>query len=109
MTQSPLLIGELSRETGCNIETIRYYERIGVLPPAARGGRYRCYYAQDASRLRFICRARTRAFSLEEVRTLLDRAKEGGVRSCGKVRTLAVGHLQAVQQRIASLQNLSAT
>ena len=106
MTQSPLLIGELSRETGCNIETIRYYERIGVLPPAARRGRYRCYHAQDVSRLRFICRARALGFSLEEVRTLLDLAREGGVRSCGKVRTLAAGHLQAVQQRIASLQSL---
>ena len=102
-----LLIGDLSRQTGCHIETIRYYERIGVLPTASRRGRYRCYQAQDVARLRFICRSRELGFSLEEVRTLLDLAKQGGVRSCGRVRALAADHLEAVRQRILSLQKLA--
>ena len=66
-------IGELSRRTGCKIETVRYYERIGLLPKARRegGGRFRRYDGDDVARLRFIRRARQLGFTLDEVRGLL--------------------------------------
>jgi MerR family regulatory protein len=56
---APIQIGELSRQTGCNIETIRYYERVGLLPrPPRSAGRYRLYDTGDVRRLAFVCRAR---------------------------------------------------
>jgi MerR family mercuric resistance operon transcriptional regulator len=71
MAQRGLPIGELSRRTGCNVETIRYYERIGLLPPPARNGRYRSVSAGDEARLVFVRRARELGFTLEEIRALL--------------------------------------
>jgi len=63
-------IGELSRRTGCNIETIRYYERIGLLPaPVRSDGRYRLYDTADLRRLSVIRRARELGFTLDEVRS----------------------------------------
>ena len=69
MAQSAgIQIGELSRRTGCNIETIRYYERIGLLrEPARSAGRYRVYDTGDVRRLAFIRRARELSFKLDEV------------------------------------------
>ena len=65
-----IAIGELSRRTGSNIETIRYYERIGLLPKARRekGGRFRRYDSDDIARLRFIRRARQLGFTVGDVR-----------------------------------------
>ncbi|MHB0734331.1 MerR family transcriptional regulator, partial [Roseomonas mucosa] len=70
MGQSGVAIGELSRRTGCNIETIRYYERIGLLPIPARRGRYRLFGEEDIRRLRFVRRARELGFTLNEVGAL---------------------------------------
>ena len=70
-------IGELSRRTGCNIETIRYYERIGLLPRPDRRGTYRQYGAADVSSLTFIRRARDLGFALSEIRALLRLAGQG--------------------------------
>jgi DNA-binding transcriptional MerR regulator len=65
-------IGKLSHLTGCNIETIRYYERIGLLSPPPRSlSRYRLYDVADVRRLMFVRRAREVGFSLDEVRALL--------------------------------------
>ena len=64
-------IGTLSQRTGCNIETIRYYERVGLLPAPARSpGRYRLYGTAQLKQLTFIRRARALGFSIDEVRTL---------------------------------------
>ncbi len=105
MTRSGgIQIGELSRRSGCNIETIRYYERIGLLPPAARSiGRYRVYETVDVRRLGFIRRARELGFKLEEVRALLALSAnaEG---ACAEVRELAAGHLAEVRAKIVDLQ-----
>ena len=60
MGHDGIAIGELSRRTGCNIETVRYYERIGLLPTPARRGRYRTYGTEDVGRLAFVRRARLR-------------------------------------------------
>ena len=68
MPQAGLGTGEFSRRTGSNIETIRYYERIGLLPLPERRGRFRRYGTADVARLAFIRRARELGFTLGEVR-----------------------------------------
>ena len=65
MADQAIPIGELSRRTNCNIETIRYYERIGILSVPPRRGRYRSYGAEDVGRLGFVRRARELGFTLE--------------------------------------------
>ena len=107
MTSSTTLpIGELSRRTGCNIETIRYYERNGMLPSPSRRGRYRSYGDQDVARLSFVRRARELGFTLEEVRALLGLAAAGGEASCSDVRDLAATHLKDVRDRISDLRRM---
>ncbi len=102
----PLTIGVLSKRTGCNIETIRYYEKIGVLPKAQRqNSGYRQYAEGDVRRLTFVRRARELGFSLEDVRALLRLADEKE-RSCDKARRLAVHHLRDVRQKVADLRSI---
>ncbi len=97
-------IGELSRRTGCNIETIRYYERIALLPaPARSAGRYRVYDPADVRRLAFIRRARELGFTLDEVRTLLALSADDGRGACADVHELAAIHLAAVRAKIVDL------
>lgn len=100
-----LRIGELSRQTRCNIETIRYYERIGLLPPPPRIGRYRSYGTSDVQHLRFIRRARELGFTLDEVRALLALAP-AAEEACGQVRELAEAHLLDVRAKIAALRSM---
>ena len=103
-----IAIGELSRRTRCNIETIRYYERIGLLPqPRRNAGRYRRYDADDVGRLRFIRRARQLGFTLDEVRALLRLAAGEGEDLCGQARKLAAAHLTEVRAKIADLQAMA--
>jgi MerR family transcriptional regulator, mercuric resistance operon regulatory protein len=98
-------IGELSRRTGCHIETIRYYERIGLLPaPVRSGGRYRLYDATDFRRLSFIRRARELGFTLDEVRTLVSLSANDGQDACANVRELAENHLVEIRAKIADLR-----
>lgn len=100
-----IAIGELSRRTECNIETIRYYERIGLLPPALRpGGRYRRYDADDIARLRFIRRARQLGFTLDEVRAFMRLAGTEGEDACADARNLAVAHVADIRAKIADSQ-----
>jgi MerR family mercuric resistance operon transcriptional regulator len=96
-------IGELSRRTGCNIETIRYYERIELLPRPDRRGSYRQYGAADVSSLTFIRRARDLGFTLDEIRALLRLAGEGRA-ACADARDIAATHLRDVRKRIADLK-----
>lgn len=105
MADTAIQIGELSRRTGCNIETIRYYERIGLMPAPPRRGRYRSYGAGDVGRLGFVRRARELGFTLDEVRALL-RLAAGGEASCAEVRVLAAAHLGDVRGRIADLRRM---
>ncbi len=101
---APLAIGTLSKRTGCNIETIRYYERTALLPAPARSpGGYRLYGAAHLKRLAFIRRARTLGFSIEEVRTLLDLADHRR-RPCAEARIVAAAHLDDVRAKIADLK-----
>jgi MerR family mercuric resistance operon transcriptional regulator len=99
-------IGTLSRLTGVNIETIRYYERIKMLPapPRTASGR-RVYGSEDARMLRFIRRARELGFSLDEIRALL-RLRTPGQASCGEVRNIATHHLEDIRAKIHDLTKL---
>ena len=97
---------DLSRATGCNLETIRYYENIGVLPePPRNPNGYRCYDDAHVSRLNFIMRARDLGFSLEEVRSLLALV-DGGINTCAEVQKLANGHVENVRNKIADLSRI---
>jgi MerR family transcriptional regulator, mercuric resistance operon regulatory protein len=101
-----IAIGRLSKHTGTNIETIRYYERIGLLPaPPRSSGGYRLYGTDHLKRLNFIRRARALVFSIGEVRTLFRLADERQ-RPCGEVRVVADAHLKDVRARIADLRRM---
>ena len=102
----PIAIGGLSKHTGTNIETIRYYERVGLLPaPARSSGGYRLYGTDHLKRLTFIRRARALGFSIGEVRTLLRLADERK-RPCAEVRVVADAHLKDVRAKIADLRRM---
>lgn len=99
-------IGELARATGTKAETIRYYERIGLLPsPPRTSGNYRDYAARHVSRLAFTRRARELGFSIEQVRALLELADRKD-QSCAAVDAIAREHLAEVKRKIASLTAL---
>lgn len=100
--------GEVSERAGCNIETVRYYERIGMLPPPPRSeGGHRIYDQDHLKRLKFICRSRELGFTLKQVRGLLKLVDEGGG-SCEEVRTIALDHLDVIRKKVADLQTLEA-
>lgn len=98
--------GRLARRTGCNIETVRYYERIGMLPepPRSQGG-HRIYGEPHLRRLRFIRRSRELGFSLEEIRGLLGLV-DGGAYSCGEVKALTLDHVVDIRGKIADLRRM---
>lgn len=101
-----LRIGDLARATGTTVETIRYYERIGLLAkPGRTEGNYRAYGARDLKRLNFIRHARGLGFEIAEVRSLLDLA-DNPDRDCGEADTIASGHLEAVEAKIDQLRLL---
>lgn len=96
----------LARATGCNLETIRYYENVGVMPAPPRTVKgFRVYDATHIARLRFIMRMRELGFTLEEVRGFLALV-DGGSRTCAEVRQLTEAHLIGVRAKIADLQRI---
>ena len=106
MTMSPLTIGRLAAAAGVNLETVRYYERIKLMPPPARtASGHRAYEAAHIKRLTFIRRARELGFSIEEVRALLALAEPTRA-SCVEVREIARAHLQDVRTKLADLAKL---
>ena len=101
-----LAIGALSQRTGCQVETIRYYEQVGLLPrPPRTPGGYRQYGSKHLARLAFIRRARALGFSLGEVRRLLHLA-DVRRRPCAEARVLAAAHLADVRAKIADLRRM---
>ena len=99
-------IGELARATGVNAETIRFYEREGVLKqPARTASNYRVYGTDHLAHLKFIRAARDLGFSMNQVRALLDLSDDSS-RSCAAVDELASAHLAEVERRIAELKAL---
>lgn len=105
-TRSDMTIGGLSRQTGVNIETIRYYERVGLLPapPRTEGG-HRLYDQSHLRRLTFIRRSRGLGFPLDEVRGLL-RLVDGGDFTCAEVEAIALQHLDEIRRKISDLRKL---
>jgi len=104
-----MLIGTFSERTGCHIETIRYYERIKLLPkPPRSGGGHRLYDWEQVKRLVFIRRSRELGFSLDEIRTLL-RLVDGKRYTCQEVKTITETHLESVREKVADLRRLEET
>lgn len=96
-------IGELSRATGTHIETIRYYERIGLLPaPHRTAANYRSYGDPHRSRLTFVRHSRDLGFTIEEIRSLLD-LSDHPERDCADADRIATRHLEQVEEKIAQL------
>jgi len=101
-----LAIGDLARQTGTKVNTIRFYEDIGLLPRAVRtaSGR-RSYGIPDVRRLAFIRHGRALGFSVEEIRSLLALSDEPE-RDCAEAAAIARRHLQDIETRIARLETL---
>lgn len=101
-----LSIGELSCLTGVNIETIRYYEKIKLLPavPRTESGR-RVYGPTETRTLAFIRRARELGFTLDEIRGLINLGGPGNA-SCAEVRDIAARHLDGIRAKLADLKRL---
>ena len=101
-----LKIGDLSKATDTKVETIRYYEQIGVLPtPGRTDGNFRTYAPEHLNRLSFVRRARDLGFTLDQVRELLDLSDQKH-RSCNAVLVMAREHLAEVDRKIAGLKAL---
>ena len=99
-------IGELAKQANCQVETVRYYEREGLLAAPSRSeGNYRLYQAQHLERLLFIRNCRTLDMTLDEVRSLLA-LMDDPQQSCAQVNQLIDEHIQHVQTRISNLQQL---
>jgi len=106
---TPILRGELARRSGCHLETVRYYEKIGLLPPPARSeGGHRLYSEEDQRRLRFILRGRELGFSIAELRSLLSLADSKSY-SCGEIQALTLDHLGGIRKKLADLKHLERT
>lgn len=101
--------GALAKAAGCNIETIRYYENIGLLKaPERTAAGHRLYSSEAQSHLRFILRGRDLGFSIEDLRGLLG-IVDSHKYSCGEVLALTRNHLEDVRQKIADLKKLEKT
>lgn len=99
-------IGALSERTGCKIETIRFYEKAGIIQPAGRSrAGHRIYTVEHEKRLSFVRKARSLGFSLDEVRQLLRMVDETG-HTCDEVRSAAEAHLRQVRERVADLRTI---
>ncbi|MDC7684496.1 helix-turn-helix domain-containing protein [Asticcacaulis sp. BYS171W] len=106
MSSTHLSIGDLSRATGTKVETIRFYEKNGLLPqPGRTEGNYRAYEPAHLNRLSFIRRARDLGFSLDQVRALLTLSDDRS-QSCAAVDVIARAHRDEVERKIKDLQSL---
>ena len=101
-----MTIRPLSEKTGCNIETIRYYERIGMMPkPPRTAGGHRVYREEHLKRLTFIRRSRELGFTLDQVRNLL-LLVDGDDFTCDEVKTMTLEHADNVHRKINDLKKL---
>jgi MerR family mercuric resistance operon transcriptional regulator len=98
--------GRLAARTGCNIETIRYYERVGLLPPPPRSaGGHHLYGEGLVRRLNFVRRSSDLGFTIEEIRELL-RLVDGGTYTCREIEQLVRYHVREIRRKIADLRRL---
>jgi len=104
-TNPRLTIGALSERTKVSVETIRYYERIGILPkPPRSAGGHRLYAGEHRQRLVFIRRSRELGFSLDQVRALL--GLRDGRRTCARVKTITEQHIADIRRKLKDLKRL---
>ncbi len=97
---------ELAHRTGCNAETVRYYEKIGLMPdPPRSASGYRCYDHSHVQRLAFILRARKLGFALEVIGSLLELI-DSGSQTCAEVAERTERHLEDVRSRIKDLRRI---
>jgi MerR family copper efflux transcriptional regulator len=102
-------IGQAARASGVSAKMIRYYESIGLIPPALRSGNgYRVYSAADVHTLGFVRRARRLGFSVEQIERLVALWRDHD-RSSGEVKRIALGHVEELQRRIAELEAMART
>ena len=103
--QSGLRIGEIAQRAGVSVDTIRYYERLKLLPRAPRSqGGYRLFALEDVDRVRFIRQAQDLGFSLNEIRMLM---AGGGAVECRQTRDLLRAKLEETSQRMKALRAFS--
>ena len=101
-----MLIGELSRRSNVNIETIRYYERDGVIPaPPRTAGGQRVYDDTYTMRLNFVRRCRALGFGLDQIKDMLHMVDDNAV-TCDQIRHMAQSHLLDVRSKITDLQKM---
>lgn len=98
-------VGEAGEAAGLPAKTLRYYEQIGLVIPDRRGNGYRAYRPSDVHRLRFLKRARSLGFSIEDCRVLLSLYRNPD-RSSAEVKSIATQHCTAIDQKIAELRSL---
>ncbi|WP_137151304.1 Cu(I)-responsive transcriptional regulator [Devosia sp. FKR38] len=102
-------IGEAASASGVSAKMIRYYESIGLIRPAQRtGSNYRVYGGAEVHLLRFVKRARTLGFSVDETAALLGLWQDKG-RASGEVKAIAVNHIAALEAKIADLEGMVRT
>lgn len=108
MAGGKLTIGDLAEHGGTKVQTVRYYEQIGILPkPGRSAGNQRLYGQRDLDRLVFVRRGRALGFSLEDIRRLLSLADRADL-SCEEADAIASAHLEEVREKIVRLQSLEA-
>ena len=99
--------GKLAAQTGCNIETIRYYEATGLLPvPARTAAGYRVYNDDHLRRLNFIQRAKSLGFSSDQIRELLHLSDPGEDHTRAAVKSLTQSHIETIGDKIRDLQRI---
>jgi DNA-binding transcriptional MerR regulator len=99
-------IGQLAKECGCKVQTLRYYEEIGLIPvPGRNRGNQRVYRDDHRKRLNFICHSRQLGFSLDQIRQILALTDNPG-QSCDQVNAIAKAHLDEVNSKIARLRDM---
>ena len=109
MSDNRLPIGKVAAQTACNIETIRFYEKEGLLPqPDRTAGGHRLYTSSMVERLVFVRRSRELGFSMVEIRQLLSLV-DGEQMSCERVKTVADAHLEDIRTKIADLRRMERT
>lgn len=109
MNAKSLTIGRLARDAGINLETVRYYERVGLLPKAPRSASgYRLFPADATQRLRFVRRAQELGFSLKEIRGLLALRVSPRTTSA-EIRKRAETKIADIDGKIRSLESMSMT
>ncbi len=105
----PLSIGGVSARTGCKVETIRYYEKVGLIdPPERTASGYRQYRREHVDRIAFIRRCRELGFSLLQIDALLAIASDAANHTRAEVKHLVHQHIDEIERKISDLQKLSA-